>query len=98
MKSKETPVLKRPELGRPAGAPKIAVTIMLPVTTKERLDHIVKQTGMDRGTFVDEALQRHFAYTAPPDFAKRFAQEPAGPWVGDQLVQLLLADREENKI
>jgi hypothetical protein len=96
MKPKEAPVPRRRERGRPAGALKIAVTIMLPVTTKERLDHIANQTGVDRGTFVDEALQRHFAYVAPPDFAKRFAHLPAGPRVGDQLVEMLLAEREDS--
>jgi hypothetical protein len=69
---------------------------MLPVVTKERLDQIAEQTGIDRGTFVDQALQRHFAQTAPPDFAKRFARPPKGPRVGDQLVELLLAEREQS--
>src|SRR5271166_1737898 len=87
MKPKESPVPKRRGRGRPTGIAKIAVTIMLPVTTKQQLDAIANQTGMDRGTFVDQALQRHFAQAAPPDFAKRFAHPPKGPH---------LAEREES--
>lgn len=89
MKSKESK--KR---GRPSGTAKIAVTIMLPVATKERLDQIAEQTGVNRGDFVDQALQRHFAQSAPPDFAKRFARPPKGPHVGDKLVELLLSERQ----
>jgi hypothetical protein len=96
MKPKEAPVPKRRGRGRPTGTAKIAVTIMLPVTTKEQLDQIANQTGMDRGTFVDQALQRYFAQAAPPDFAKRFARPPKGPPVGDQFVEMLLAEREES--
>jgi len=94
MKPKEAPVPKKRRRGRPTGTAKIAVTIMLPVTTKEQLDQIANQTGMDRGTFVDQALQRYFAQAAPPDFAKRFARPPKGPPVGDQFVEMLLAERE----
>jgi hypothetical protein len=96
MKRKEAPVPKKRGRGRPPGTAKIAVTLMLPIITKEQLDQIANQTGMDRGTLVDQALQRHFAQAAPPDFAKRFAHPPKGPHVGDQLVEMLLAEREES--
>ena len=46
--------------GRPSGTAKIAVTIMLPVTTKERLDTISEQTGVNRGALVDQALLEKF--------------------------------------
>ena len=82
--------------GRPAGTEKIAVTIMLPVTTKERMDDIADKTGTNRGALVDQALQRYFAQSAPPNFAKRFARPPKGPHVGDQLVELLLTEREQS--
>ena len=96
MKPKEAPVPKKRGRGRPAGTEKIAVTIMLPVTTKERMDDIAETTGTNRGELVDQALQRYFAQSAPPNFAKRFARPPKGPHVGDQLVELLLTEREQS--
>ena len=96
MKPKEAPVPKKRGRGRPAGTEKIAVTIMLPVTTKERMDDIADKTGTNRGELVDQAQQRYFAQSAPPNFAKRFARPPKGPHVGDQLVELLLTEREQS--
>jgi len=57
---KQAPVPKKRGRGRPSGAEKIAVTIMLPVTTKERLDQIANKTGVNRGAFVDQALREKF--------------------------------------
>jgi hypothetical protein len=51
---------KKRARGRPRGGEKIAVTIMLPTSTKDRLDAIAEQTGVNRGAFVDQALQAHF--------------------------------------
>lgn len=96
MKPKETSAAKKRGRGRPLGVQKIPVTIMLPRTTKDQLDAISVQSGVDRGTMVDEALQRHFAHSTPPDFAERFARPPLGVRVGDRLVDMLLAERDES--
>ena len=96
MRSKEATVPKKRGRGRPAGTEKVAVTIMLPVTTKERMDEIAEKTGTNRGVLVDQALQRYFEQSATPDFAKRFARPPKGPHVGDKLVELLLAERDQS--
>jgi hypothetical protein len=62
MKPKEAPVPKRGR-GRPIGTTKgkkVAVTLMLPVATKDRLDAIAEQTGTNRGALVDQALLAQF--------------------------------------
>jgi hypothetical protein len=63
MKPNEAPVPKKRQRGRPIGTikgAKVAVTIMLPVVTKERLDAISQRTGVNRGAFIDQALQAKF--------------------------------------
>lgn len=58
-------------------------------------------SGGNLSAFVEEALKEKLSMTrdglAPkPDFRKRFAQPPKGPPVGDQLVELILAEREDS--
>jgi hypothetical protein len=58
--AKEAAKPKKRGRGRPRGSEKIAVTIMLPTSTKDRLDAIAEQTGVNRGAFIDQALQAQF--------------------------------------
>jgi hypothetical protein len=61
--AKEAAEPKKRGPGRPHGTTKgkkVAVTIMLPTATKERLDAIAEQTGTNRGALVDQALQAQF--------------------------------------
>jgi hypothetical protein len=60
MKNSEQPKRGR---GRPRGstkAEKIAVTIMLPIATKDRLETVAEQTGATRSAYVDLALRNQF--------------------------------------
>ena len=58
--AKEAARPKKRGRGRPRGSEKIAVTIMLPTSTKDRLDAIAEQTGVNRGAFIDQALKAQF--------------------------------------
>jgi len=49
--------------------------------------------------YVEKAVEAQLAKDAAPgalDFKKRFARPPKGPRVGDQLVRLILSEREES--
>ena len=49
--------------GRPVGttkAKKVAVTLTLPLATKDRLDALAEQTGTNRSAIVNQALQAQF--------------------------------------
>jgi hypothetical protein len=61
--AKEAAKPKKRGRGRPIGTTKgkkVAVTLMLPLTTKDQLDAIAEQTGINRGALVDQALQAQF--------------------------------------
>ena len=58
-------------------------------------------SGGNLSAFIEEALKEKLSMTrnglaTKPDFRKRFAQPPKGPRVGDELVELILAERDKS--
>jgi hypothetical protein len=93
MKNQSAKAAKRP--GRkPSG--KVTLQLRVIASTKEILERCARARQQSPSEYADELLQQHFARAALPDFAERFARPPKGPHVGDQFVELLLAERDQS--
>jgi hypothetical protein len=80
---------------------KETVTLRLKKETKRRVEQAAAEARpkLNMSEYVEKAVEAQLAKDAAPgalDFEKRFARPPKGPRVGDQLVELILSEREES--
>jgi hypothetical protein len=80
---------------------KETVTLRFKKETKRRIVRAVASVTpkLNMSEYVEKAVEAQLARDAAPgavDFKKRFARRPKGPPVGDQLVRLILSEREES--
>jgi hypothetical protein len=80
---------------------KETVTLRLKKETKRRIAKAAADARpkLNMSEYVEKAVETQLAKDAAPgavDFKKRFARAPKGPRVGDQLVGLILSEREES--
>lgn len=79
---------------------KQTVTLRLKKETKRRIEQAAAaaRPKLNMSEYVEKAVEAQLAKdatTSTLDFKRRFAHPPKGPRVGDQLVELILAEREE---
>jgi hypothetical protein len=80
---------------------KETVTLRFKKETKRRIEQAAAavRPKLNMSQYVEKAVEAQLAKDAAPgalDFKKRFARPPKGPRVGDQLVGLILSEREES--
>jgi hypothetical protein len=80
---------------------KETVTLRFKKETKRRIEQAAANVRpkLNMSEYVEKAVEAQLAKDAAPgalDFKKRFARPPKGPRVGDQLVGLILSEREES--
>jgi hypothetical protein len=80
---------------------KETVTLRFKKETKRRIEQAAANVRpkLNLSEYVEKAVEAQLARDAAPgalDFKKRFARPPKGPRVGDQLVGLILSEREES--
>jgi hypothetical protein len=80
---------------------KETVTLRFKKETKRRIEQAAANVRpkLNLSEYVEKAVEAQLAKDAAPgalDFKKRFARPPKGPRVGDQLVGLILSEREES--
>jgi hypothetical protein len=80
---------------------KETVSFRLPKGMRKRIEQAAakRQPKLNLSEYIEHAVEAQLVNDEIPaqvDFRSRFAHPPKGPHVGDQFVEMLLAEREES--